>query len=195
MTEWQQIHYAQTPRPGTALCCFHAVAVVRGQRRIVLDGRVGAQAAKNDYGGAGCRRRPRQYVIHRPAHDRIVLRIRWNADWHHDRPTRDGPLLSTIGILMICYYSEAAVSAREIVTRILTFPPLIALVVAAALIPFSYPTWIISCTEPLGRVLPLWPWSRLGCNYVWGPCAATAARLPWGLGYKLGPAPSLVALV
>lgn len=104
-------------------------------------------------------------------------------------------VLSTIGILMICYYSEAAVSAREIVTRILTFPPLIALVVAAALIPFSYPTWIISVLSRLGGTLAPLALVSVGLQLRLGALRGNSGPLAMGLGYKLVLAPSLVALV
>src|ERR1700731_2696909 len=52
--------------------------------------------------------------------------------------------LSTVGILLICFYSDGAISGREIAKRIATFPPLIALVIAIALMPINYPAWAIS---------------------------------------------------
>jgi predicted permease len=65
-------------------------------------------------------------------------------------------VLSTIGILTICHYSEAAVSPRELAKRIATFPPLITLVLAAALMPFSYPAWVVSVLSRLsGTLAPL----------------------------------------
>jgi malate permease and related proteins len=65
-------------------------------------------------------------------------------------------VLSTVGIVLICLYSEGAVTRSEIVKRIMTFPPLIALVVAVALLPRSsafcrnWPTNQSPATDALG---------------------------------------------
>ena len=53
-------------------------------------------------------------------------------------------VLSTVGIVLICLYSEGAVTRSEIAKRIVTFPPLIALVIAVALMPVTYPPLVSS---------------------------------------------------
>jgi len=52
-----------------------------------------------------------------------------------------------------CVYSEGAVTKFDIAKRIATFPPLIALVVAVALIPLSYPPLVTSVLARLGGTL------------------------------------------
>ncbi len=64
-------------------------------------------------------------------------------------------VLSTVGIVLICLYAEGAVPRSEIVKRIVTFPPLIALVVAVALLPVPYPPVVSSVLSRLGDPGPL----------------------------------------
>lgn len=49
-------------------------------------------------------------------------------------------VLSTLGVAVACVCSRGEASPRRVAIRIVTFPPLIALVVAVALIEVSYPT-------------------------------------------------------
>jgi hypothetical protein len=51
-------------------------------------------------------------------------------------------VLSTLGITVACIYSSGTTSGREIARRVLTFPPLIALVLAVVLSPVPYPAWL-----------------------------------------------------
>jgi predicted permease len=104
-------------------------------------------------------------------------------------------VLSTIGILTICYYSEAAVSPRELAKRIATFPPLIALVLAAALMPVSYPAWVVSVLSRLGGTLAPLALVSVGLQLRLGALRGNRGPLAMGLGYKLVLAPLLVTLV
>jgi predicted permease len=104
-------------------------------------------------------------------------------------------VLSTIGILTICYYSEAAVSPRELAKRIATFPPLIALALAAAFMPFTYPAWVVSVLSRLGGTLAPLALVSVGLQLRLGALRGNQGPLAMGLGYKLVLAPLLVTLV
>ena len=51
-------------------------------------------------------------------------------------------VLSTLGITVAAIYSAGAESKAAIFKRIIGFPPLLALVVAFALMPFEFPSWV-----------------------------------------------------
>jgi len=102
-------------------------------------------------------------------------------------------VLSTIGILMISYYSETTISRRQIAERIATFPPLIALIVAAALMPVSYPAWVVSVLGRLGGTLAPLALVSVGLQLRLGALRGNRGPLAMGLGYKLVLAPLLMA--
>ena len=104
-------------------------------------------------------------------------------------------VLSTIGILTICYYSETAVTTRELALRIATFPPLIALVLAVALLPVSYPDWVTSVLSRLGGTLAPLALVSVGLQLRLGALRGNYGLLAMGLGYKLVLAPLLVAVI
>ncbi len=104
-------------------------------------------------------------------------------------------VLSTIGIFVICHYSDTAVSPREIAKRIVTFPPLIALVIAAALMPVSYPDWVVSVLNRLGGTLAPLALVSVGLQLRPGALRGNRGPLAMGLGYKLVLAPLLITLV
>ena len=104
-------------------------------------------------------------------------------------------VLSTVGILLICFYAEGAVSAREIGRRIATFPPLIALLVAVALMPVEYPAWAVSVLGRLGATLAPLALVSVGLQLRLGALRGNRGPLLMGLGYKLLLAPALMLLV
>ncbi len=104
-------------------------------------------------------------------------------------------VLSTVGILLICFYAEGAVSAREIGRRIVTFPPLIALVLAIALVPVEYPGWAVSVLGRLGATLAPLALVSIGLQLRLGALLGNRGPLMMGLGYKLLLAPALMLLV
>jgi predicted permease len=103
-------------------------------------------------------------------------------------------VLSTVGIALICFYSEATISRREICRRIVTFPPLIALVVAVALMPVSYPDWVGAVLRPLGQTLAPLALVSVGLQLRLGELRGNRGPLAMGLGYKLVLAPLLIML-
>ncbi len=62
-------------------------------------------------------------------------------------------VLSTVGIVVASIYAQGAASVREIVGRIASFPPFIAVVLALALMPVEYPAWLTDVLRRLGDTL------------------------------------------
>ena len=56
-------------------------------------------------------------------------------------------VLSTAGIAVACLFSAGTASRREVVLRVVTFPPLMALVLAVLLAPIEYPAWSASASR------------------------------------------------
>jgi malate permease and related proteins len=104
-------------------------------------------------------------------------------------------VLSTVGIVLICLYSEGAVTRSEIVKRIVTFPPLIALVVAVALLPVPYPPVLSSVLARLGGTLAPLALVSVGLQLHPGELAGRRNLLAMGLGYKLIVAPLLILVL
>ena len=104
-------------------------------------------------------------------------------------------VLSTAGIVLICRYSESVVSGREMAKRIATFPPLIALLVAFALIPVSYPGWAAAVLARLGATLAPLALVSVGLQLRLEALRGYRVPLALGLGYKLALGPLLMTLV
>jgi predicted permease len=104
-------------------------------------------------------------------------------------------VLSTVGIFVICLFTEGAVTSREMATRILTFPPLIALAIAIVLIPVSYPPWLVSTLTRLGGTLAPLALVSVGLQLRLETLRGNRRLLAAGLGYKLLLAPALVAIL
>jgi malate permease and related proteins len=104
-------------------------------------------------------------------------------------------VLSTVGIVLICLYAEGAVTRSEIVKRIVTFPPLIALVIAVALLPVSYPPLLSSVLARLGGTLAPLALVSVGLQLHPGELAGKRELLAMGLGFKLIVAPLLILVL
>lgn len=104
-------------------------------------------------------------------------------------------VLSTVGILLICFYAEDAITKREIMKRIISFPPLIALVVALVLMPVTYPVWATSVLARLGGTLAPLALVSVGLQLRLGELSGNRGPLAMGLGFKLVLAPVLMLLV
>jgi predicted permease len=103
-------------------------------------------------------------------------------------------VLSTIGIMLICFYSGGTTTGREIVRRIVAFPPLIALVVAIALMPVTYPAWASSVLDRLGGTLAPLALVSVGLQLRLGDLPGNKLSLAMGLGYKLVLGPLMILL-
>ncbi|NUM81886.1 AEC family transporter [bacterium] len=62
-------------------------------------------------------------------------------------------VLSTFGIITAARYSASGISTKEIVKRIILFPPFIALLVAILLMPIPFPEWATFVLTRLGSTL------------------------------------------
>jgi predicted permease len=104
-------------------------------------------------------------------------------------------VLSTIGILLICFYTDGTVTQRDVIRRIVTFPPLLALVAAALLMPVTYPGWALSILARLGATLAPLALVSVGLQLRLGAWRGNQAALALGVGYKLVFGPLLVLLL
>lgn len=104
-------------------------------------------------------------------------------------------VLSTLGILVATLYSSGDVSPRQMVRKVLMFPPFQALMVAFLLRPLPFPVWLLSVLEKLGGTLTPLALVSVGFQIHMGGVREVAKPLAFGLGYKLLLAPLLVWLL
>jgi malate permease and related proteins len=90
--------------------------------------------------------------------------------------------LSTVGITVACIYSSGTASWREIAHRVVTFPPLIALVLALALSPVAYPEWLAAMLHRLGDTLAPLALVSVGLQLRLDQFGETVRRLGWDWG-------------
>jgi predicted permease len=104
-------------------------------------------------------------------------------------------VLSTLGITVACIYSSGTASWRQIARRVVTFPPLIALVLAVLLSPFAYPAWLSGTLHRLGDTLAPLALVSVGLQLRLDQMSGNRLPLGLGLGFKLVLGPLLMALV
>jgi predicted permease len=104
-------------------------------------------------------------------------------------------VLSTLGVTIACIYSRGTTTARSVVKRVVTFPPLIAVMAAMALMDLSYPTWLGDVLSRLGGTLA--PLALVSVGLQLRPDALQGNRTPLaiGLSYKLIAAPALLGVL
>jgi malate permease and related proteins len=78
--------------------------------------------------------------------------------------------------------------------KLVTFPPFVALVLALALRPLSFPAWVDTVLERLGSTLTPLALFSVGFQLQLGGLRSRAGALALGLGFKLVLAPALVVL-
>jgi malate permease and related proteins len=103
--------------------------------------------------------------------------------------------LNTIGLLVICICVGEHLAPREILRRIATFPPMIALLLAICLRPLPYPLWATTLLTHLGDTLTPLALVSVGLQLRPEAYRNNRALLAAGLGFKLLAAPMLVALL
>jgi predicted permease len=103
-------------------------------------------------------------------------------------------VLSTAGIAVACVFSSGAASRREIVLRIVTFPPLIALLLAFLSTPVDYPVWVAALLHRLGDTLAPLALVSVGLQLRLDQLRGNRVPLGFGLGFKLVLGPLLLAL-
>lgn len=104
-------------------------------------------------------------------------------------------VLSTLGIATACLCSRGSASAGEVARRIATFPPLIALVVALALMQVDYPPVVSNILARLGGTLAPLALVSVGLQLRLGAFRGKLSQLALGLGFKLLLAPLLLAVL
>jgi predicted permease len=101
-------------------------------------------------------------------------------------------VLSTLGITVACICSSGSASAREVAIRVVTFPPLIAVVAAMFLMHVSYPQWLGDVLGRLGGTLAPLALVSVGLQLRFDAWHGNGRSLALGLGYKLIAAPALI---
>ena len=104
-------------------------------------------------------------------------------------------VLSTIGIMSVSFYGGATMTGRDIIGRIIKFPPLIALAVAIACMSVNYPGWFAGTSARLGNTLAPLALVSVGLQLRLGDLSNNWRLLAAGLGYKLVLAPILILFV
>lgn len=104
--------------------------------------------------------------------------------------------LSTLGVLVVAVYSgEARLSKLMMLRRIATFPPLVALVLAIALMPVEFPPPLTSALERIADTLAPLALISVGLQLRFDALLEHFRPLCLGLGYKLFACPALVVLL
>jgi malate permease and related proteins len=104
-------------------------------------------------------------------------------------------VLSTLGIAVASIYSAGANSAREIIKRVFTFPPLLALLLALALLHVHYPPWFSETLRRLGDTLSPLALVSVGMQLRLDQFRGNSSPLALGLSFKLLLAPLLLAIL
>ena len=102
-------------------------------------------------------------------------------------------VLSTLGIVVAAMCSGAQPSARQVLTRLVGFPPLLALVAALLLAPVAFPAWVDPMLGRLADTIAPLALLSVGCQLRIGNIALHRRALSIGLGFKLVLAPLLLA--
>jgi malate permease and related proteins len=104
-------------------------------------------------------------------------------------------VLSTLGITIACIYSRGTASVSGVLARIITFPPLIAVVAAMVMMNVAYPSWFSDVLTRLGGTLAPLALVSVGLQLRLDAWEGNRAPLAFGLGYKLVAAPALLAVL
>lgn len=104
-------------------------------------------------------------------------------------------VLSTLGIITANLYSSGSATTGTIIRKIVLFPPFIALLVALALIPITYPEWLIAVLKRLGDTLAPLALVSVGFQLHLGHLSGNGRNLAAGLAFKLLLAPLVLYMV
>jgi malate permease and related proteins len=104
-------------------------------------------------------------------------------------------VISTLGIIVAGIYSSGRPTLAEIVKRIASFPPIIALVITLLLIPVEYAGWFTALLKRLGDTLAPLALLSVGLQLKLGHVAEHRRDLAIGLLFKLMLAPLLILLL
>lgn len=104
-------------------------------------------------------------------------------------------VLSTLGIVIATIYSSGDVSPRQMVRKVLLFPPFQALVIAFLLIPVPFPDWLAVILQKLGDTLTPLALASVGFQLRLSHIRGELKPLGLGLLYKLVIGPALLTLL
>lgn len=104
-------------------------------------------------------------------------------------------VLSTLGIVIATIYSSGDVSPRQMVRKVLLFPPFQALVIAFLLIPLPFPDWLAIILQKLGDTLTPLALASVGFQLRLSHIRGELKPLGLGLLYKLVIGPALLTLL
>jgi len=104
-------------------------------------------------------------------------------------------VLSTLGIAVAALCSSETASGGEILKRIFTFPPFIALLASLVLLPVDYPEWLVGVLHRLGDTLAPLALVSVGLQLRLDQLKGIRVPLSLGVAFKLLVGPALVMLV
>lgn len=104
-------------------------------------------------------------------------------------------VLSTLGIFVAALHSSASVTPRQMVRKILFFPPFQALMLAFILRSVVFPEWCILILQKLGGTLTPLALASVGFQLHFGGIRDILKPLSGGLIYKLLLGPALIFLL
>lgn len=104
-------------------------------------------------------------------------------------------VLSTLGIAVASIYSAGANSAGDVIKRVFTFPPLLALLLALALMHVHYPQWLDEILRRLGYTLSPLALISVGLQLRLDQLRGNSSPLALGLSFKLLLAPLVLAIL
>ena len=104
-------------------------------------------------------------------------------------------VLSTLGIVVAASFSSGSTTLRAVVMRIVTFPPLIAMAVALAMLNVTYPDWVPQLLQSLAATLGPVALVSVGLQLRLDAFRGNIVPMVSGLAYKLVLGPAVVATV
>ena len=104
-------------------------------------------------------------------------------------------VLSTVGLAIAALYSSGKASGADVVRRICTFPPFIALVAALLLSPVEYPDFVTNALRRLGDTLTPLALVSVGLQLRFDELKDIKVPLAAGLSFKLLIGPALLVLL
>lgn len=104
-------------------------------------------------------------------------------------------VLSTLGITVAGLYSSGRPAGKEILRRIVLFPPFISLTAALLLLPVEYAPWFTQLLKRLGDTLAPLALLSVGLQLRLGQIAEHGRNLALGLSFKLLLAPLAICLL
>jgi predicted permease len=104
-------------------------------------------------------------------------------------------VLSTLGIAVAAYYGGSTVSNREMAVRIVTFPPMIAMVLSGLLLNVAFPAWLDDVLARLSVTLVPLALVSVGLQLRFDALNGNLRALFAGLSFKLILGPAVIAFI